>query len=222
LYPVKARWGLIHVTESCDNDSVNLITDLVTTRPTKDTEALPGIHDRLGRRRLLPAEHRARTRTGSAARCSPRISAQSSTWITPSSRSPIKIRLVWMPRFGSFLIRLQRVTVQVLAHFPCWHNGALPHAIWSSCHTAGIRGSVRMMLADDHGARDALCPGTESVPEPRFRRRRQTVPVVVVGVGAQDGAQVALVGIPSRSSRRTVSHGRGCTSPSDRVNTEMV
>ncbi|MFE9341394.1 IS1182 family transposase [Streptomyces sp. NPDC007063] len=54
------RWSgyLIHVTETCETDSpVNLITDIATTRPTRDTEALPGIHDRLSDRRLLPRQH---------------------------------------------------------------------------------------------------------------------------------------------------------------------
>jgi transposase len=54
------RWSgyLVHVTETCDaDDSVNLITDMATTTPTRDSEALPGIHQRLRARRLLPAEH---------------------------------------------------------------------------------------------------------------------------------------------------------------------
>ncbi|THA33508.1 transposase [Streptomyces sp. A1547] len=54
------RWSgyLVHVTETCDaDDSVNLITDMATTAPTRDSQALPGIHTRLRARRLLPAEH---------------------------------------------------------------------------------------------------------------------------------------------------------------------
>ncbi|MEC4018296.1 IS1182 family transposase [Streptomyces sp. H27-D2] len=48
---------LAHVTESCDEGSVNVITDVATTVPTADSTALPGIHARLKRRRLLPCEH---------------------------------------------------------------------------------------------------------------------------------------------------------------------
>ncbi len=48
---------LAHVTESCDEDSVNIITDVATTVPTADSTALPGIHARLEQRRLLPCEH---------------------------------------------------------------------------------------------------------------------------------------------------------------------
>ncbi|MEV6730608.1 transposase [Streptomyces sp. NPDC051364] len=54
------RWSgyLVHVTETCDSDdSVHLITDVATTGPTRDSQALPGIHKRLHARRLLPAEH---------------------------------------------------------------------------------------------------------------------------------------------------------------------
>jgi hypothetical protein len=53
------RWNgyLVHVTETCDNDSTNLITDVATTTPTRDSQALPGIHARLRTRQLLPAEH---------------------------------------------------------------------------------------------------------------------------------------------------------------------
>ncbi|MFP8959106.1 IS1182 family transposase, partial [Streptomyces nanhaiensis] len=55
------RWSgyLVHVTETCDTDDAqaNLITDIATTRPTRDTEALPGIHTRLRDRRLLPRQH---------------------------------------------------------------------------------------------------------------------------------------------------------------------
>ncbi|MGW2089273.1 hypothetical protein [Streptomyces sp. NPDC001880] len=34
-----------------------MITDVATTVPTADSTALPGIHARLRRRRLLPAQH---------------------------------------------------------------------------------------------------------------------------------------------------------------------
>ncbi|WP_159011822.1 transposase [Streptomyces sp. NRRL F-5123] len=53
------RWAgyLVHVTETCDDESVNLITNIATTGPVRDTQALPGIHTRLGRRGLLPVEH---------------------------------------------------------------------------------------------------------------------------------------------------------------------
>lgn len=56
------RWNgyLVHVTETCDADArVNLITDIATTSPTRDTQALPGIHTPLHDRRLLPAQHPA-------------------------------------------------------------------------------------------------------------------------------------------------------------------
>ncbi|MEU4586586.1 IS1182 family transposase [Kitasatospora aureofaciens] len=47
-----------HVTETCASDSVNVITDVATTSAaTNDGQALPGIHTRLARRELLPAEH---------------------------------------------------------------------------------------------------------------------------------------------------------------------
>ncbi|MEU4932445.1 transposase [Streptomyces yokosukanensis] len=47
-----------HVTETCASDSVNVITDVATTSAaTNDAQALPGIHTRLARRGLLPAEH---------------------------------------------------------------------------------------------------------------------------------------------------------------------
>jgi hypothetical protein len=53
------RWSgyLLHVTETCDADSPNVITDVATTAPTRDTTAVPGIHTRLKRRHLLPTEH---------------------------------------------------------------------------------------------------------------------------------------------------------------------
>ncbi|MGW2826129.1 IS1182 family transposase [Streptomyces sp. NPDC001443] len=54
------RWSgyLVHVTETCDSDeNANLITDIATTSPIRDTQALPGIHTRLRQRRLLPREH---------------------------------------------------------------------------------------------------------------------------------------------------------------------
>jgi transposase len=56
------RWAgyLIHVTETCDEDTVNLVTDVATTASTAtDHEALASIHARLARRALLPAEHLA-------------------------------------------------------------------------------------------------------------------------------------------------------------------
>lgn len=56
------RWAgyLIHVTETCDQDTVNLVTDVATTVSTvKDHEALALIHARLARRGLLPAGHLA-------------------------------------------------------------------------------------------------------------------------------------------------------------------
>ncbi|WAL74882.1 transposase [Kitasatospora sp. YST-16] len=47
-----------HVTEKYAPDSVNVITDVATTSAaTNDGQALPGIHTRLARRELLPAEH---------------------------------------------------------------------------------------------------------------------------------------------------------------------
>ncbi|MEU6973956.1 transposase [Kitasatospora aureofaciens] len=47
-----------HVTETCAPDSTNVITDVATTSAaTNDGQALPGIHTRLARRELLPAEH---------------------------------------------------------------------------------------------------------------------------------------------------------------------
>jgi transcriptional regulator with XRE-family HTH domain len=46
-----------HPTETCDEDSVNVITDVTTLAPSGDSRALPGIHTRLKRHRLLPAEH---------------------------------------------------------------------------------------------------------------------------------------------------------------------
>lgn len=53
------RWAgyLVHVTETCDDGPVNLTTDIATIGPVRDTQALPGIHNRLDRRSLLPAEH---------------------------------------------------------------------------------------------------------------------------------------------------------------------
>jgi hypothetical protein len=46
-----------HVTETCDEDAVNVITDVATTKATvRDTRALTGIHARLDQRGLLPAE----------------------------------------------------------------------------------------------------------------------------------------------------------------------
>jgi hypothetical protein len=54
------RWKgfLAHVTETCDDDMVNIITDVTTTPATLyDIRALPAIHDRLAQRDLLPDEH---------------------------------------------------------------------------------------------------------------------------------------------------------------------
>ncbi|WP_326847304.1 transposase [Streptomyces kaniharaensis] len=54
------RWEgfAAHLTETCASDSVNVITDVPTTSAaTNDAQALPGIHTRLARRGLLPAEH---------------------------------------------------------------------------------------------------------------------------------------------------------------------
>ncbi|WP_253911480.1 transposase [Streptomyces sp. CNQ-509] len=47
-----------HLTETCAPDTPNVITDVATTEATThDSQVLPGIHTRLARRRLLPAEH---------------------------------------------------------------------------------------------------------------------------------------------------------------------
>ncbi|MEV0695611.1 IS1182 family transposase [Streptomyces sp. NPDC050388] len=54
------RWKgfAAHVTETCASGGVNVITDVATTSAaTNDAQALPGIHNRLARRGLLPAEH---------------------------------------------------------------------------------------------------------------------------------------------------------------------
>jgi hypothetical protein len=54
------RWkGFVaHLTETCTPDGANVITDVATTpATTNDAQALPGIHSRLKRRGLLPAEH---------------------------------------------------------------------------------------------------------------------------------------------------------------------
>ncbi|MEY9872855.1 transposase [Streptacidiphilus sp. MAP12-33] len=49
---------LAHISETCDDGQVNVITDVATAPATEsDARALPGIHDRLAHRRLLPAEH---------------------------------------------------------------------------------------------------------------------------------------------------------------------
>jgi hypothetical protein len=63
-YETEARWGLrgdtrwtgylVHVTETCDEDRVNVVTDVATWVTAADSQALPGIHDRLKQRRLLP------------------------------------------------------------------------------------------------------------------------------------------------------------------------
>lgn len=47
-----------HLTETCAPDGPNVITDVANTAaPTHDSQVLPGIHTRLSRRGLLPAEH---------------------------------------------------------------------------------------------------------------------------------------------------------------------
>ncbi|MEU4180880.1 transposase [Streptomyces sp. NPDC026589] len=47
-----------HLTETCAPDSPNVITDVATTAATThDSKVLPGIHTRLARRGLLPADH---------------------------------------------------------------------------------------------------------------------------------------------------------------------
>jgi transposase len=47
-----------HLTETCAPDGPNVITDVATTAATThDSKVLPGIHTRLARRGLLPAEH---------------------------------------------------------------------------------------------------------------------------------------------------------------------
>ncbi|MER5363535.1 IS1182 family transposase [Streptomyces sp. NPDC002785] len=47
-----------HLTETCAPDGPNVITDVATTAATThDSKVLPGIHTRLHRRSLLPAEH---------------------------------------------------------------------------------------------------------------------------------------------------------------------
>lgn len=54
------RWKgfAAHLTETCASGSVNVITDVATTSAaTNDAQPLPGIHTRLARRGLLPAEH---------------------------------------------------------------------------------------------------------------------------------------------------------------------
>jgi transposase len=66
-YETEARWVrrgdtrwtgyLLHVTETCDEDRVNVVTDVATWVSEADSQALPGIHGRLKKRRLLPAEH---------------------------------------------------------------------------------------------------------------------------------------------------------------------
>ncbi|MGB3544959.1 IS1182 family transposase [Rubrivirga sp.] len=50
----------VHLTETCEPDRPNLITHVATTAATdQDVTALEGIHDGLGARGLLPAEHLA-------------------------------------------------------------------------------------------------------------------------------------------------------------------
>jgi transposase len=48
----------VHLTETCDDDTPNVITDVATTpATTTDYEATAGVHDRLAARGLLPREH---------------------------------------------------------------------------------------------------------------------------------------------------------------------
>lgn len=67
-YETEARWairgdtrwcGLVHATETCDPDTANVITDVATTGPIKDSDELPAIYQRLERRGLLPEQHLA-------------------------------------------------------------------------------------------------------------------------------------------------------------------
>jgi hypothetical protein len=53
------RWTgyLAHVTETCDDKRINVITDVATVVSSADSQALPGIHARLRRLRLLPGQH---------------------------------------------------------------------------------------------------------------------------------------------------------------------
>lgn len=50
---------LAHVTETCDDEGTNVITDVATVVWAGDIKAMPGIHQRLAHRRLLPAQHLA-------------------------------------------------------------------------------------------------------------------------------------------------------------------
>ena len=70
-YDVEARCSIkretawtgykIHLTETCDDDTPSIITDVATTpATTTDYEATAGIHDRLAERGLLPCEHLVR------------------------------------------------------------------------------------------------------------------------------------------------------------------
>nr|WSZ19765.1 hypothetical protein OH837_43905 [Streptomyces canus] len=58
-YETEARWTgyRAHVTETCDDKRVNVITDVATVVSSADSQALPGIHARLRRLRLLPGQH---------------------------------------------------------------------------------------------------------------------------------------------------------------------
>lgn len=58
---------LAHVTETCDDKGTNVITDVATLVSAGDIKALPGIHQRLAQRRLLPAQHLVDTGYTSAA-----------------------------------------------------------------------------------------------------------------------------------------------------------
>lgn len=83
---------LAHVTETCDAESVNVITDVATTAPTADSTALPGIHARLEQRRLLLLAwvskrwKSARTRSNSAWTACRSSGLRSSMALTRSAR----------------------------------------------------------------------------------------------------------------------------------------
>ncbi|MFE1285830.1 hypothetical protein [Streptomyces sp. NPDC058751] len=65
-YEAEARWArrgdtrwtgcLVHVTETCDDKGVNVVTDVATVVPSADSQALPGIHACLRRLRPLPGQ----------------------------------------------------------------------------------------------------------------------------------------------------------------------
>ena len=48
----------VHLSETCENDQPHLITGVVTTSSTEaDSDALPGIHQCLANKSLLPSQH---------------------------------------------------------------------------------------------------------------------------------------------------------------------